>query len=280
MPPFPTLPTTISTLLSLETVIARLAAQDALEGVLLLGTTGSGALTPRSDYDVLVVTAAPTPLWHVLTTVDGRLTEVYVVPMAEIAALGAMIPFVAHTDSRPALLARWLLRGRIVADRSGRLAHAHAQLQTGGYRFTVWSEAELYRYWFKINYDLRETERLLPAADDPVRATTIDMRLLYCLPEVWVSYFRFRGLPWDGDKAAIAYLTQHDPAFLAAFRACHATSDLRQRLTCYRDLAAQATAPVGGLWRAEVGGIQLADNTAWSLETLRWGLSLWDMWIQ
>jgi len=66
MPPFPTLPTTISTLLSLETVIARLAAQDALEGVLLLGTTGSGALTPSSDYDVLVVTTAPTPLEPVM----------------------------------------------------------------------------------------------------------------------------------------------------------------------------------------------------------------------
>ena len=66
MPPFPTLPTTISTLLSLETVIARLAAQDALEGVLLLGTTGSGALTPSSDYDVLVVTTAPTPLERVM----------------------------------------------------------------------------------------------------------------------------------------------------------------------------------------------------------------------
>ncbi len=279
MSPFPTLPIATATL-SLDVVIARLAAQEAIDGVVLLGSTGSGALTPSSDYDVLVVTTAPTPLWHVLTTVDERLTEVYVVPAAEIDALRAATLLVAHTDSRPALLARWLLRGRIVADRNGQLAHTRNRLLTGGYEFTVWTAAELYRYWFKINYDLRETERLLATADDPVRATTIDMRLLYCLPEVWLSYFRFRGVPWDGDKAAIAYLTRHDPAFLATFRACHATSDRRQRVAFYRELAAQATAPVGGLWSSTVGGLQLTDAVHWTQDIITSGVALWDMWTQ
>ncbi len=279
MQPYPTLPAATADL-SLETVIARLAGRAAIEGVVLLGSTGRAAITPSSDYDVLLVTGTSPLLWHVLTTVDGRLTEVYVVQADEIDALRAETALPAHTDSRPALLARWLLRGRIVADRNGRLARTRGHLQTVETGFTLWTAGELYRYWFKINYDLRETERLLPAVDDPVRATTIDMRLLYCLPEVWVSYFRFRGLAWDGDGAAIRYLTDHDPAFLATFRACHATADRVQRLNFYRDLAAQSTAPVGGLWPAGDGGVQLAEDVAWTPAAVKAAVALWATWTQ
>lgn len=48
-------PSTLHT--PLPAVIDRLRANDEVEGVVLLGTTGTGRLTPTSDYDLLVVLA-------------------------------------------------------------------------------------------------------------------------------------------------------------------------------------------------------------------------------
>ncbi len=64
--------------MTLDAVIARLAGRDVVDGILLMGSTATGALTPTSDYDLLLVLdEPPTPLRMVNTWVDGRLTEVY-----------------------------------------------------------------------------------------------------------------------------------------------------------------------------------------------------------
>lgn len=64
--------------LTLNEFVDRLAANQCVTGVLLMGSAATGALNPWSDYDLLVVfEELPAPLELVTTWVDGRLTEVF-----------------------------------------------------------------------------------------------------------------------------------------------------------------------------------------------------------
>ena len=63
--------------LSLDEVISRLARHLAVDGVLLIGSTGQLSLTSASDYDMIVVlNEMPAPFHVALTWIGGRLTDV------------------------------------------------------------------------------------------------------------------------------------------------------------------------------------------------------------
>jgi UTP:GlnB (protein PII) uridylyltransferase len=57
------LPRSTTTDITLDAVLARLSRHPAVDALVTVGSTGRGALTPISDYDVLVVLAKmPVPL--------------------------------------------------------------------------------------------------------------------------------------------------------------------------------------------------------------------------
>src|SRR4051812_34689529 len=63
---------------SLDEVIASLSARPAVDAVLTMGSTATGALHPASDYDLLVVLSEmPVPVFLAMTTIDGRMAELY-----------------------------------------------------------------------------------------------------------------------------------------------------------------------------------------------------------
>lgn len=231
---------------TLAELLARLDSQSAVAGVLLLGSTGGPALGPASDYDLLVLLAAPPPVHLVTTRLEGRLAEIYFLPAAALRALlDAPAPSVPAYGFE-ATLVGWLRTGRIVGDREGllhtaqRRAHAERWVQPA-------PERAAYDAWYKINYNIQQNRRMLAAAD-PAYHVTVDIRMLYMLYDLWDGYFVARGLPSMGEKERVRYLGAHDPAFLAAFQRCLAEPDRTERSRAYAALARLALAPVGALW--------------------------------
>lgn len=262
--------------LSLDEVVARLARHEEVAGVLLIGSTGDPAsLTPSSDYDLIVVLAQmPAPLHVALTEIDGRLADIIFVTLREIDQLMAGGDTVAF-DSWEARLLHWFEGGRIVFDRLGRLAQLQRMAATVR-RVTLPDTGERYRVWFGINYNVRQTLRIL-ASDDPVYQMTVDLRLLYSLSELWTGYFRVRGLPWAGEKAAIRYMSEHDPDYLRRFQRCLAETDRRTKVQQYVDLAERTLAPLGGLWPPGRTAIQFhIDPPPWTAGQDRTALAFWD----
>jgi hypothetical protein len=241
---FPTAPATTAAR-SLDAVLARLAARETVSGLLLMGTTGTDALTPASDYDLLLVLALPAaPVNLVVTRIDGHLAEVYCTTVRALRRIAAA-PTPWDDASAEGAIARWLRAGRIVHDRAGELEAARAALGTA----PPPSERKRFGTWGSVGYNLAQLRRYL-SSPDPLAQETVDWRLLSGLTEVAGAYFTARGLPWRGEKEAIRFLAREDPDFLDRFRRCLAEPDRRRKVGRYEELAHLALAPVGGPWEA------------------------------
>ena len=273
---FPTTPTTSQTL-ALDDLIARLAAHAAVDGVVVMGSAGDRAFNPTSDYDLYVVLSfMPQPLFMLLTTVDQRLTEVY---FTTVEALDRMMVLQEPTigDFGQALATQWLQDGRVAFDRAGRLGQLRRKVQTDWWRELAraneTSMADVYAYWWKINYNLRQTRRIL-MSHDPVYLMTVDVRLLYSLPEVFVGYARARQMPWRGEKELIRHLMRHDQPFLELFQQCIAETDRKRKVALYEQAAAMALAPVGGLWASDATAVKIETDTI-APEMIEQALGFW-----
>ncbi len=261
--------------LDLEALVARLSRRESVDGIVFVGSTGTSALRPNSDYDVVVIIDEPElPLLVGLTTVDGRLTDLLFATVAEVEGLlsGAR----PGADAWPARLARWVAQGRIVFDRSGRLqrlsqllaeAPLVADLQGGSHET-----------WFSLNYDLAHNRRLA-ASTDPADRTALQIRLLYAVKELVTGYFRLRAVEWSGEKAAVRYLAEHDPGYLATLRACLDEIVPDGRMAPYETLAERTLGPFGGVWKPGHTNFQFRPGSQVSPELLRASARFWESLI-
>jgi hypothetical protein len=266
-----------SNALTLDDVISRLARHLAVDGVLLVGSTGLPALTPASDYDMIVVlNEMPVPIHVALTHIDNRLTDVIFFSAAAIERILGQESLADLVDTLEGKLIRWLQAGQIAFDRAGRLGEARSKVQSGQWLRTA-GDGEIYAAWFSVNYNVQQTRRMM-TSPDPVYLWAVDFRLLYQLADLWGSYFRIRGLPWDGEKGAIRYFQAHDPGYLDLFRTCLAEADRSRKVQLYEQLAALTLAPVGGLWPDGATAIQLTVSAAGDLppDAVPAALAFWE----
>ena len=242
----------------------RLAAHPAVDGVALCGSGRGEALTPASDLDLLIVVdEAHGALRTGVTQIDHRMGDLLFATTSEIAEI-ASAESALDPGTWVGMIASHLEGAEIVLDRNGDLTKAQLQVR----RSQSASDTEpgaAYRAWNKINYDRLHNRRMLES-DDPVYAAALDARLLYGLDDAFTGYFATRGLRWQGEKAAVRYLREHDPAFLTLFQQAVAEQDRPAKFALYEQLCQQATAPVGGLWPDEPTSAHLRDPAAASPE--------------
>lgn len=277
---FPTVPN-LPTDLALSALLERLSAAEEVVGILIMGSGGRDALTPSSDWDICVALAArPVPLWLTLTRVENRLAEFYFVLTEEFATIELAGDFSFEPRTRAGLLASWLLSGKIWFDRTGQLSRLRQKLSEAQVVFQPDFAERLYSLWFRINYNLRESERLLASSEAAV-GTMFDLRLMiYGLGDIWWGYFTLRKLRWQGEKAALAYLAEHDPEFLGQLNRFMAEPDRAERFGLYKKLAERATEPVGGLWPENHTAVEMDFAGSWQLENIEAGLAFWGQLAQ
>lgn len=160
----------------LHDAIDRLNLHSQVFGALLIGSLPTGALTPASDYDLVVVVDVGEPLWYVgVTELGGRFADIIVVAGQALAQIQTLDAPVAH-DHALAPVLRWLRDGVIVLDRAGlraaqEYARAHGLLAAP-------SSNSAYSAWFGLNYNLAVIRRLL-TSDDPRYLAVADIRLAW-----------------------------------------------------------------------------------------------------
>jgi len=242
---------TVTDAATIDVVLSRLAASDVVDGLALYGSRTGGV--PGSDYDILVLaTERPGGMTQVFTHVDGHATDVLFLDAATYDEVMAGRRRV-NASTVDAVFLRKLPHAEIVVDRSGRLARGRdAGLDAGldGDWLRPPSYSSQYLLWFSLNFSLAHMKRLA-ASIDPAYVVAIDLMLGAQPGLACRTYFAMRRLPWDGEKAAVRHLQQHDPGYLALLRECLASTDRSQKLDRYERLAALTLEPFGDVWAAD-----------------------------
>jgi hypothetical protein len=248
----------------IDAVLAQLRANEQVAGVLAIGSLTRQAVSSASDYDLVLVVRELTPLWYVgVTTIGRRFTDLIFVSadaIDQIAHLAAPIP----TTHELTAIVRWLQHGVILLDRDRglRRVQQHVHRQT---LIEPISDQAAHGAWFAINFNLAVARRYGRSPDE-LYQTTADMRMaVYGHADLWFNYFTIRKLDWDGDKAAVIYLREYDPAYLALYQRFISETDRQAKLAIYEQAALQATKPLGGLWADPVDAINiLSPSWTWA----------------
>jgi hypothetical protein len=245
----------------LDDVLARLAQHPAVQGLLTIGSTHTARWHAASDYDLVIVLRDTARPFHVgVAAIDGRLSDLIFVPGAEIAAVRDLdAPL--DPDSGTGRVARWLNAGQIQFDRDGDLARAQGRVRGGDWLLPP-AEAAARNAAFGVNYNLAQTRRLLASSDPLYRETAALRMALYAPPDLVFGYFATRRIAWEGDKAALRHLAAHAPDYRALLGQFLAEPDPARKLALYERLAAEATAPAGGLWAPTATVMQRDDSAA------------------
>lgn len=231
---------------TLDEVLARLARNEIVDGIMLLASTGTIAHSPTSDYDLLLVLSElSAPMRIVNTWIDHRFAEIYCTTSADLERI------LAASDGRiegteGAVVFGWLQEGRVAFDRSGRLELAVNRSRNLSPAASS-GEAEIVEAWRKIGYNVAQIRRYV-AAGDSVSHMAVHLRLLYSVDEVKFHYFTIRGIHWRGEKPAIEYWRQHDGAFLELLEQFFEESVSQRKLEHYVSLAQHCVAPLAPLW--------------------------------
>jgi len=264
----------MSRAMPLDEVIDRLAANDLVEGILIIGSAGRRALSPGSDYDLLVVLREqPLPVRTVITQIDGREAEIFFTTGAaldRIESTGRPVP----NDSDDEILVHWIGTGQVVYDPLGCLSRAQQVFRSRNWVLLA-DETQRYATWFKLNNELRQILRLA-CGDDPFDHLAANLKLCNALHDLFVGYFLLRRIPWHGHKLALRYLAAQDPETLALWQALLAEPDLAQRIPRFVELARRTLAPVGTILDDAEVGVQFEPGTRVTANLLAAGNRFWD----
>ncbi len=246
---------------TLDDVVRRLGSHPDVEGAALGGSAQHSQLTAASDLDLLIVVVEKWSNLRVgVTWIESRMGDLLFATPNEVESI-------AHAEQALGAnvwirrLAAFLASARILVDQGGKLTRAQKAARRWPDAAFAPTRNDAYRAWHKINYDRQYNRRML-ASDDSDYATALDVRLLYGLDDVFTGYFAIRNLRWEGEKAAVRYLREHDPAFLKLFRRCLAEQDRDARFVLYEQLCQEATATAGGLWLSEPTSAHLRDPSS------------------
>lgn len=142
-------------------------------------------------------------------------------------------------------------KAQILYDRTGRLTAIQQAVQSaakGTAPFIPISDSEKLGECFWLNHTLLHLQRMVQSTD-PIYTRAVELMLMGGLATICCSYYRLRDLPWEGEKAALRYLQQADPAYLALLDQALAITDRQAKVDAYAQLVAATLEGVGELWQ-------------------------------
>ncbi|WP_420632370.1 nucleotidyltransferase domain-containing protein [Candidatus Leptofilum sp.] len=261
--------------LSLTELISRLQQQEAIDAILLAGSTGQETFKPYSDYDLLIVlNEMSKPPSLIITTINGYLTELYFLTASDADQI-IQNPQTIEANTLHGAFVSMITKGKIVHDVSGRLAKLHQiapQTQCDSIL-----DHQVYAAWYSVTYNHAQNLRYFHSGDS-LYWEALQCRLLYCISNCLTAYFTLRKMPWRGEKEAIRTLRKHDPDFLTQFQATIMAGGIEQQFPKYEQLVAQ-TLPAGmPQWPASYTVVQ--PQAELTPEDINQRVKLWEEWVK
>ncbi|MEM9777386.1 MAG: hypothetical protein AAF902_22600 [Chloroflexota bacterium] len=260
--------------MSLQEVVAKLQAQEDIDAILFAGSTGKETLKSYSDYDLLIILnemASPPSL--LITTIDGILSELYFL-QASAADDILQHPRKVEANTLHGAFVSMIARGKIAYDASGRLK----RLRTAAPQTQIDQvlDHQIYSAWYSVTYNHAQNLRYYHS-EDQLYLTALQCRLLYCISNCLSAYFTLRGLPWRGEKDAIRYLQQNDPAYLELFQMTVSAGPVEKQFPIYEKLVEQTLVDGWPKWPSQYTVLQ--PHYDLSEEKIAAMHRVWNRWV-
>ena len=258
-----------------ELLIEKLKASPIVDGLMLIGSSGSGTLNAHSDRDLLIVfSELPLPITNGTVFCDEVLVDLIVETRESIEGItGAEEGSISLSDFRAGFF-NWVPSGEIILDTCGclgRLRDKVARDEIG----PAFSEGEYISRADRSLYNLAQTRRI-SSSPDSLYQRAIDLRMLYQLADLMVDYFNLRGMAWAGEKEAIRYWQANDPAYLSLFMRCYWEMDRKKRVRMYGELVRATIEPVGFRWEGDGPVFRLSPPSMMNRKNLREAQIFWN----
>ena len=241
---------------------------------MLIGSSAQGTLNEHSDRDLLIVlNDRPIAITGGAIICEGVLVDLIVEMRDVLEDLAATESGAISLNDYGAPFFNWFSSGCIVLDRSGCLGRLRDRL-VDGKTGPVLAEGESISRADKALYNLAHTRRMSQSADS-VYQQAVDLRMLYQLADLMVDYFTLRGMAWAGEKEAIRYWQQSDPAYLDLFMRCYWERDRDERVRLYGELVEVTIGPTGFSWRDGDPMLRISPSELMTRDNLRAAQSFW-----
>jgi hypothetical protein len=208
---------------------------------------------------LVLIERPPARIFQMLAHIDGRMADIMFVE-TEVADRVLELQDPVPAGAFEGLFLLKIPGAQILYDASDRLKRAQQKVRRE--ELANWlqpaSYSALYTAWFWQNHGLFHMKRMVQSTD-PVYLTAVDMMLANGLSGLGRAYFTIRNLPWEGEKAAVRYLQEHDPGFLARLRECFTEPARDRKLGLYEALVERALAPAGALWTPGLAAVTLRE---------------------
>jgi len=220
---------------NLSDIVDRLKGNPEVIGLMRYGAWGAGDVSPGGDFDLFVF------LENTPNDIESLHFHVSDVPVdLNLRTLDDL-----HRRTPLTNIDAALADGEVLYDKNGRLAQELSALDA---RWTPepmpLAEHDSAMNRFCQRHVLDKVRRRI--ATDPLLCEFLLATNVYWIVQ---TYFRVRGMPFRGEKEALAWLESNDQAFCEAMKRFYAAEDLSEKLTISDSLTEQALAPIGGPWR-------------------------------
>jgi len=217
---------------SLSNLMEKLKSSPRVKGIFSTGTTAT-KMNPSSDIDfVVVIDKNLEDIKSVYTMIENRFSDIFFFDIDFLKQLKDKSE--VSGNNFDGIFLEWLKKGKIEYDPENLLQLLKSKIEKTSPMQKV-ANSEKRDFWIKTNYNFIANSRYYNSKDEFYHKA-LELRLLYSVIELITAYFSFRGIPWRGEKAAVKYLEQNDPDFLATFQKYSESNTLAEKMKYYEQL--------------------------------------------
>jgi predicted nucleotidyltransferase len=217
---------------SLPNLIEKIKSSERVMGIFTTGTTAT-KMNSSSDIDLVVVLDKNSEdIKAIYTMIEKRFSDIFFFDMDFLNKLKEKRE--VSGNNFDGIFLEWLAQGKIEYDPKNILLALKEKISKNQLLQYI-TDSEKKDFWVKINYNFIANSRYYNS-EDKIYHQALEFRLLYSVIELITAYFSFRDIPWRGEKAAVKYLEQNDPEFLATFQKYSESSTLDEKMKYYVQL--------------------------------------------
>ncbi len=217
---------------ALSNLIEKLKSSPRVKGIFSTGTTAA-QMNPSSDIDlVVVIDKNLEDIKSVYTMIENRFADIFFFDIDFLKQLEDKRE--VSGNNFDGMFLAWLKKGKIEYDPENLLQPLKSKIEETPPIQKV-AHSEKRDFWIKTNYNFIANSRYYNSQDE-LYHQALELRLLYSVIELITAYFSFRDIPWRGEKTAVQYLEQNDPAFWATFQKYSESNTLPEKMKYYEQL--------------------------------------------